>query len=525
MKPHSTPRSWILHVGMAALLTQLPLFAAQQDLATFAAADSLKLWTSVNDGVMGGVSKGGFKRTEQGTLVFSGDISLENNGGFASIRTQERKLDLSGMSAILVKARGDGRTYWVELRVTGQMGASSYRAFLPTTAGEWRESRIPLTDFKLQAFGRVLPFKAINTAAVTSVGFTLADKKAGPFSLEIESVKATGDEAAPASAVTKSGKTLVDVATAAGGFKTLLAAATAADLVGVLSGEGPLTVLAPTDEAFAKLPAGTVDNLLKPENRGQLVAILKNHVIAGQVTLAKALELREGTTLQGSKVAVRFEDGRVRIGSATLVTADIQASNGIIHVIDQVLIPATTEAAAPSPAGLIELAIKRGVPFFNQGEAAACAALYEVTCEALQVTGAQRGACRVVGPRAGLDPAQGVGPRLGPPEKMMTERQYCGKGRWAVAGDHPPPQCYALRSGAISPSALPAANHKEITNKQENHACAGDFQIQRPMTAISGCHISAACRVCSIPRADLRFLAFVAAWFSLSLRRLGPVLT
>ena len=377
--------SGIIATALGALLAQLPLLAVQQDLAIFKTADSLESWISVNDGVMGGVSKGGFKRTAQGTLLFSGELSLKNNGGFASIRTEPRDFKLSGVSAIVVKSRGDGRTYWLDLRTAGQMGASSYRGYLPTTAGVWQEIRIPLADFKPQAFGQALPFKAINPAAVASIGFTLADKKAGPFSLEIESVKATDEQAAPTDAAITSGRTLVEVATAAGDFKTLLAAATAADLVGVLSGEGPLTVLAPTDQAFAKLPAGTVDNLLKPENREQLVAILKNHVIAGKVTLARALELREGTTLQGSKVAVRFDDGRVRIGSATLVTADLQASNGIIHVIDQVLIPTTPEAAIPSPTGLIELAIKRGVPLFNKGEVNACDALYEVTCEALQV--------------------------------------------------------------------------------------------------------------------------------------------
>jgi uncharacterized surface protein with fasciclin (FAS1) repeats len=266
------------------------------------------------------------------------------------------------------------------------MGASSYRAFLPTTAGEWQETTIPFGDFKLQAFGQALPSKAINPAAVSSIGFMMADKKSGPFSLEIESVKATGPDAAATPEGAKGGKTLVDVATAAGGFKTLLAAAKSADLVGVLAGDGPLTVLAPTDEAFAKLPAGTVETLLKPENREQLVALLKHHVIAGRVTLAKALEAREGVTLQGSTLTIKFEDGRVRIGSATLVTADIQAANGIIHVIDQVLIPPTPEVAAPSPARLIELAIDRGVPLFNQGDVAACAAIYEITCEALQIT-------------------------------------------------------------------------------------------------------------------------------------------
>jgi uncharacterized surface protein with fasciclin (FAS1) repeats len=382
MKLHSIRRTWILNASLTALLTQLPLLAAQLDIATFKSADSVKPWTSVNDGVMGGVSKGGFKRTEQGTLIFSGDLSLENNGGFASIRTEERKYDLTGMSAIIVKARGDGRTYWVDLRTSNQMSASSYRAYLATTAGEWIETRIPLADFKLQAFGRALPVKALNQADVASIGFTLADKKEGPFSLEIESVKASDEQASPVA--TKGGKTLLDVATAAGSFKTLIAAATAADLAGALVGQGPLTVLAPTDEAFAKLPAGTVESLLKPENRGQLAAILKNHLITGQVTLAKALELREGATLLGSKVSVRFDDGRVKVGAANLVKADIQASNGIIHVIDQVLIPATPEATASSPAKLIELAIERGVPLFNKGETAACAALYEITCEALQ---------------------------------------------------------------------------------------------------------------------------------------------
>ena len=375
-------RAWIGTFALAALFTNSPLSAAEKNVASFETEESLKSWTSVNDGVMGGVSKGGFERTEQGTLLFTGDLSLENRGGFASIRMKPSALGLDGMSALVVKAKGDGRTYWVDLRVNDQMSASSYRAYLPTTAGEWQETRIPLADFKLQAFGRDLPLKAINAAKVASVGFTLADKKAGPFSLEIEVVKAAGGEA-DAQLVT-SGKTLVDVAKAAGGFKTLLAAATAADLFGVLSGEGPLTVLAPTDEAFAKLPSGTVETLLKPENREQLVAILKNHVIAGRVTLAKALEAREGVSLQGSKISFKFEDGKVRVGAAALLKADIAASNGVIHVIDQVLIPPATETGPLKSDGLIELAIERGVPIFNNGDVAGCAALYEVTAEALR---------------------------------------------------------------------------------------------------------------------------------------------
>lgn len=366
----------------AMLMAHSSLQAKEKTLASFEAEDALNSWTSVNDDVMGGVSKGGVQRTDRGTMKFSGNLSLENNGGFASIRTKPNPMDLSGMSAILVKARGDGRTYWIDLRVTGQMGATSYRAELPTTAGEWRETRVPLEDFKPQAFGRELPFRPLDPASVASVGFTLSDKKKGPFALEVEYVKATGSKASKGEKANTN--TVVDVATANGGFKTLLAALTAADLAGALAGDDPFTVLAPTDATFAKLPEGTVDTLLKPENRAQLVDILKNHVIPGKVTLAKALELREGPTLLETKIPFVFEDGRVRVGSATLLKADIEASNGIIHAIDQVLIPTTSASQPLGAAGLIELAIDRGVPLFNDGETAACATLYEVTAEALR---------------------------------------------------------------------------------------------------------------------------------------------
>ena len=378
----------ILTTAAAIFLMQIPASAADKALASFATDDAVKAWDSVNDGVMGGISKGGASRTEEGTLLFSGELSLANNGGFSSIRTKPSSLGLTNESAIVVKARGDGRTYSIELRVAGQMRASSYRASLPTTAGQWQETRIALDEFKPQAYGRALPIQAVNPAKVDSIGFILADKKAGPFRLEIESVIATADAQTAAKTVAVAagkGNTLVDVATAAGSFKTLLAAATAAELVGVLSGEGPFTVFAPTDEAFAKLPAGTVESLLKPENRATLVAILKNHLLAGKVTLAEALAAGEGTTLQGSKISAKFEDGRVRVGSASLLKADIAASNGVIHIIDGVLLPAKSTAEPLSAVGLIKLAISRGVPLFNDGHPAACAAVYEITCQALRV--------------------------------------------------------------------------------------------------------------------------------------------
>jgi len=140
-------------------------------------------------------------------------------------------------------------------------------------------------------------------------------------------------------------KDIVDTAVGAGNFKTLVAALKAAGLVETLKGDGPFTVFAPTDEAFAKLPQSpafdTVGELLKPENKDKLAELLKDHVISGKVTLGKAVDAGEVATLQGSRIPAKFADGRVLIGPAGLLKADVAASNGVIHVIDQVLLPKT----------------------------------------------------------------------------------------------------------------------------------------------------------------------------------------
>ena len=134
-------------------------------------------------------------------------------------------------------------------------------------------------------------------------------------------------------------KDIVDTAVAAGQFKTLAAALTAAGLVDTLKGPGPFTVFAPTDAAFAKLPAGTVENLLKPENKAKLTAILTYHVVAGKVMAADVVKLKEAKTVNGAMVAVKVDGGNVMINNAKVTTADIKASNGVIHVIDTVLLP------------------------------------------------------------------------------------------------------------------------------------------------------------------------------------------
>jgi uncharacterized surface protein with fasciclin (FAS1) repeats len=139
--------------------------------------------------------------------------------------------------------------------------------------------------------------------------------------------------------VAASDKNVVDTAMAAGQFKTLTAAINAAGLAETLKGPGPFTVFAPTDEAFAKLPAGTVEDLLKPENRERLAAILTYHVVPGAVTASQAMQLAGAETVSGQTIDISTSGNTVRVNDATVITADIPASNGIIHVIDTVILP------------------------------------------------------------------------------------------------------------------------------------------------------------------------------------------
>jgi uncharacterized surface protein with fasciclin (FAS1) repeats len=132
---------------------------------------------------------------------------------------------------------------------------------------------------------------------------------------------------------------IVDVAVAAGQFNTLATALEAAGLVETLKGEGPFTVFAPTDAAFARLPAGTIEQLLKPENRDQLVAILTYHVVPGKVFAADVAKIDSAKTVNGAAVTIKASDHGVTIDDANVIKTDIKASNGVIHVIDTVIIP------------------------------------------------------------------------------------------------------------------------------------------------------------------------------------------
>ena len=156
--------------------------------------------------------------------------------------------------------------------------------------------------------------------------------------LTVSGAAAAGNKAA--------NKDIVDTAVAAGTFNTLVAAVQAAELVEALKGEGPFTVFAPTDEAFAALPAGTIDNLLKPENQDQLQSVLLYHVVAGKIMAADIGSGAAPATLQGAKVDVVGSASGVTVNGANVVAADIVTSNGVIHVIDAVILPPASTASA-----------------------------------------------------------------------------------------------------------------------------------------------------------------------------------
>ena len=147
---------------------------------------------------------------------------------------------------------------------------------------------------------------------------------------------------------------IVDVAIGAGTFNTLVAAVQAAELVDALKGEGPLTVFAPTDEAFAALPEGTVESLLLPENKELLISILLYHVVSGSVLAADVVELDSATTLNGAAIDISVSDSGVMINNANVVQADVAASNGVIHIIDAVLLPPAPTAVESSTWGEVK---------------------------------------------------------------------------------------------------------------------------------------------------------------------------
>ena len=194
----------------------------------------------------------------------------------------------------------------------------------------------------------------------------------------------------------KAAKDIVDTAVGAGDFKILAKALQVTGLDKALKSKGPFTVFAPTDKAFMRLPKGTLNSLLKPENKDQLAQILKYHVVAGKVNGGTAVTLKEAKTLNGEKLKIQFKNAALYINKSRITATDVAASNGVIHVIDNVLIPKNLKSskpakpAKPAVAGkdavsekILTDAIDVGVDLFNADNEKACAAIYKIAVMAV----------------------------------------------------------------------------------------------------------------------------------------------
>ena len=176
--------------GQLAGTTEQDALLEQDALVNFQNQKEASAWSAVNDGVMGGRSVGKIKSTTDGAMQFFGTLSLENNGGFASIRSGRLQVEMDPQEAFRVRVKGDGRTYIFNLYPKTRRMAFSYRASLPTVAGEWTEVTVPLEDFTPTSFGRRVQNKGpLSPDQISGIGFMLSDKKAGPFELEIQWVR------------------------------------------------------------------------------------------------------------------------------------------------------------------------------------------------------------------------------------------------------------------------------------------------------------------------------------------------
>lgn len=315
-------------------------------------------WQIVNDGVMGGLSQGNLEYTDAGTMLFSGTLSLENNGGFSLAQTGKVDLNLSNDLGLLLKVRGDGRTYQARLISDARFRGMevSFSGEFDTVQGEWQQVKIPFSSFEGSFRGRDLPEEKLNPADIQRVGVILADKNAGPFRLEIDWIRTYGkgqgnyterdpkpssDAASPVVQPTFPGgpNGLIATMVKDGRFTVLKSALDHAGLTTFFQWDNKLTVMAPTDDAFAKLPEGKLEELLQPENKEKLAQLLSYHVVAGQHDLNPAVTSKELKSVEGSQLTVRQDGDQLKVNAALVSEAGIECSDGVIHALDRVLLP------------------------------------------------------------------------------------------------------------------------------------------------------------------------------------------
>ena len=323
---------------LAALVVSSPRLAVAQSSANSSPNSNLEFdsgtkgWQTVLDGVMGGRSTGRIAAGEGGTLRFTGELSLENNGGFSQIRTGVPEGTFAGARGLVLRVKGDGRTYQCDIRSSRlRLMAGGYQSRFTTKAGEWTEVEIPFDQSVARVFGRDLPdAPPLDPASIESVGITLSDKQEGPFAIEVDWIRPLG----VARAEQASTNSLAAVATKAN-LTTLLALVKAAEIE--FPKDAKLTVFAPTNDAFAKLPREQVEFLTSAKGKTTLQAILKHHVVAQSIESSALLDRRRLKALSGQSLEI--DPSALTVDGARLVATDVAFDGGFVHVIDGVMLP------------------------------------------------------------------------------------------------------------------------------------------------------------------------------------------
>jgi monofunctional biosynthetic peptidoglycan transglycosylase len=319
---------------LAALLVPSPRPAAAQS----GARSNLEFdggtsgWQTFLDGVMGGRSTGRITAGDGGTLRFTGELSLENNGGFSQIRTAVPEGTFAGTSGLVLRVKGDGRSYKCDIRSSRlRVMAGAYQSLFRTKSGEWTEVEIPFDQCVATIFAQPMRnAPALDPASIESVGITLADKQEGPFALEVDWIRpigATASERSPAAS-------LSTVATKAN-LTTLLELVKAAQIE--FPKDAKLTIFAPTNDAFSKLPREQLEFLTSEKGRSTLHAILRHHVVAQPLESSALLDRRRVKALSGQSLEI--DPSALTVDGARLVAADVAFDGGLVHVIDGVMLP------------------------------------------------------------------------------------------------------------------------------------------------------------------------------------------
>ena len=312
-------------------------------------------WQVVNDGVMGGRSKGNLEFTPEDTMHFSGTLSLENNGGFSTARSGPIDYDLSNDLGLLLLVKGDGRTYEARLDSTAKHRGNtlSFAGEFQTKAKEWVQVKIPFSEFTGSWRGRTFPDAKLDTAKINRLWILLADKQAGPFDLQVKWIrtygKGQGRIEPPTSASSPSTekqkneerKRIIPTLEADGRFTEFKKALDVARLTTFFQWDNPLTVFAPTDEAFAALPDGLLEALHEPAMREKLVELLSHHVVPGEIALDKTMRAKTLKAVRGGHLIVSEDQRIIRVNAAKFLPPSIPCKDGIIHPIDVVLLPSS----------------------------------------------------------------------------------------------------------------------------------------------------------------------------------------